>query len=432
VYLLFGWIIKQGRFILTKLIEVLDALPGCGKTTAVFDYMAKNQEHPWLYLSPMKKEINERVPAEADKTGIEFFIASEREETEDYRTKAAQVLEALASGDNVACTHNLMLRFSQQHLDFIRAKKYRVVCDEELDLISGYNDLKKGDVKFLLENGHISIDEADGRVSFLTELEGETRYSEVKRFADFGCLYSAKSRSDFLVIQISPRMIDAAEQFILLTYNYGGSIMDTFMRMHGYSSCPVDYIRTYKSTEEVRESLKSMIELVDTAAIRQWHKRTNTLSATWWKTGATPDDIEELSKDSAYLLHKFKKKSADCMITLPKSATFGRRALKHSKISIEDSYVVATARATNEFAHKSLAIHLLNIYPLQPVKVYMQDMGFDCNDDVYALNTFIQWLFRGCIRKGEPIRVAIFAKRMQDLLVNWLDSNGELLFKRNS
>ena len=39
---------------MTQQIEVLDALPGSGKTTAIFTYMAQHQEKPWLYLSPMK------------------------------------------------------------------------------------------------------------------------------------------------------------------------------------------------------------------------------------------------------------------------------------------------------------------------------------------------------------------------------------------
>lgn len=34
---------------MTKTIEVLDALPGCGKTHAIFDYMAGDLSKPWLY-----------------------------------------------------------------------------------------------------------------------------------------------------------------------------------------------------------------------------------------------------------------------------------------------------------------------------------------------------------------------------------------------
>lgn len=407
---------------MTKLIETLDALPGCGKTTAIFEYMSRNQDKRWLYLSPMKKEINERVPAEADRFGISFFIASEREEDENYKTKSAQVLDALRNGDNVACTHNLMLRFSDEHLEFIKAKKYQVVCDEELDLINGYNSLTKADIKFLLDNKHISISDEDGKVSFVSEIEGEMRYSEVKRFADFGCLYSAKSRNDFLVLQISPKMIDAASRFILLTYNYSGSIMDTFMKMHGYQSCAFSEVKTYKDTNEVIKELKSLIEVIETPSVKAWHRKSNSLSATWWKDTASQEDIDNLSKVVSNLMKNNGKTSSDCMVTLPKILTTGRKKFTSRRINMDQSFVVSTARATNEFAHKDTAFHLLNIYPVQPVKTYMQDMGFSCDDDVYALNTFIQWLFRGCIRNGKPMKVFIFSKRMHSLFTNWLDS----------
>lgn len=410
---------------MTKLIETLDALPGCGKTTAIFSYMAKHQDKKWLYLSPMKKEINERVPAEADKFGISFFIASEREEDENYQTKSIQVLEALKNNENIACTHNLMLRFSDRHVELIKSKGYHVVCDEELDLINGYNDLKSGDVKFLLDNGHITIDENDGKVSFVTELEGETRYSEVKRFADFGCLYSAKSRNDFLVVQISPRLIEASERFILLTYNYKGSIMDTFMRMHGYDSKAFEEVSTYKSTDQVIKEISSLVEIIQTPTIKSWHKRKNALSSTWWKTTASAEDVDDLSKACWQIMRKNNKKSLDTMITLPKSSLTAGKKFKSTRFSTQESFITSTARATNEFAHKQLAIHMLNIYPIQPVKVYMHDMGFECDDDVYALNTFIQWLFRGCIRKGEKMQVALFSKRMQDLFTQWLTSSCE-------
>ena len=123
------------------------------------------------------------------------------------------------------------------------------------------------------------------------------------------------------------------------------------------------------------------------------------------------------------------------MITFPKAHLGGYDSeyttKKHLKVDGLDpnlSYVQYNARATNDYEHKSLAIHLTNLYPMQPVMVYMQDMGFVCNKDNYALSTFIQWLFRGCIRKDKPMSVAIFSDRMNVLFKEWLvNSSFELL-----
>ena len=412
---------------MTQVLEILDALPGCGKTTAIFEYMAKDRSHPWLYLSPMKDEIDNRVPTEADKVGMDFFIAVEKGKLSDYRTKTAQVLEAMQDGKNIACTHTLMLMFKNDHIELLTQKGYVIVCDEELDLISGYNALKKGDVTFLLDNKHIEIDEVDGKVTFISEMSTEARYGDVKLYADMGCLYSAKTRVEFLVVQISPRIVEAVNRFILLTYNYEGSIMDTFMKMHGIESKPLQGVKTYKSSNEAISELSSLLTFIETPSVKRWQKKEG-LSMSWWKK-VKPEDMIDIGKVVKSIITNNKLNSEHTMITMPKSNFTGinedgkiEKKLKIPKLSLDSAYVVHNARATNEFAHKTLAVNLCNLYPNQPVKVYMQDMGFECDNDAYALNTLIQWLFRGCIRKNEPMKVALFSGRMNKILKDWLSS----------
>jgi hypothetical protein len=415
---------------MTKEIEVLDRLPGCGKTTAIFKYIADNKSNPWLYLSPMKDEIRNRVPDEADKVGLKFFIATEKSSGNDYKTMGLQVLEALRNGESVACTHTLMLKFTDEHIKLIKEHKYNIVCDEELDLIKGYNSLKKGDISFLLENKHIKIDKEDGKVSFLSEMSTDSRYGDVKLYSDMECLYSAKSRNEFLVIQISPRIVEAANRFILLTYNYSGSVMDTFMKMHGFTSSELMGITTYKSNSEIINKVSELVTLIETPSIKKWQKRKGCLSATWWRS-VSKEDIESIRKAVKSIMTQRKVNSTDLMVTFPMGNLTGRssdddkvsKLLNLPKVDTEQAYVTYNARATNKFAHKTLAIHLTNLYPMQPVMVYMQDMGFTCDSDAYALNTLIQWVFRGCIRDGNPMQVALFSDRMSNLFKKWLASS---------
>jgi len=410
---------------MTKEIEILDALPGCGKTTAVLNMIAKNQERSWLYLSPMKKEINERVPKAADELGLRLFIAQDKGKSNDYKTMGMQVLEAMKEGKSVACTHNLMLRFTQEHINLIEKFNYSVVCDEELDLIKGYNELKKGDIDFLLENKHITIAESDGKVSFVSEMSTDSRYGDVKLFADMGCLYAAKSRHDFLVVQVSPRIVEAAHRFILLTYSFTGSIMDTFMTMHGFTKKSL-HLPMLKSTQERIKEVQNLITFIETPSVKKWQKKKSCLSATWWRN-IDDSDIVDLSKAVKSIMVNQRAKSNEIMITFPKAHLGGyegeyktKKVLKVDGLDMKDSFVQYNARATNDFAHKTLAIHLTNLYPMQPVLVYMQDMGYLCDREAYALNTFIQWVFRGCVRDGKNMKVAIFSERMSVLFKEWL------------
>jgi hypothetical protein len=409
---------------MTKRLKILDALPGCGKTTAIFKYMVQQTERPWLYLSPMKKEINDRVPHEAEANGTKFFVATEEKSTRENKTKTHQVLLALQQGENVACTHALMLRFTAEHLKAIKDNNYNIVCDEELDLIRGYNALNKGDVQFLIENKVISINEEDGKIELIGNIPEDARYSDVALYAGMGCLYAAKTRNDFLVIQMSPKLIDAANDFILLSYMYEGSIMQTFMSMHGYSHEKLDVQLMYSEQERIAQ-LRELVQFVETPSVKKIQKQYR-LSASWWEN-AKEEDIEVLEKCLMSVIKKEKVSTDKIMHTLPKLNHTGssegkstRKIFKPRHYDTEISFVQSTARATNEYKHKELAVHMLDVYPNQPVVAYMQDMLFVCDRDRHALATLVQWLFRGCIREGKPMKVALLSSRMSILFKSWL------------
>jgi N-dimethylarginine dimethylaminohydrolase len=117
------------------------------------------------------------------------------------------------------------------------------------------------------------------------------------------------------------------------------------------------------------------------------------------------------------------------MITFPKRNFTGSdldgktsKIVNIPMIDLDKSFVQYNARATNEYRHKNVVIHALNLFPMQPVMVYMQDMGFVCDSESYALSTFVQWLFRSAIRDDKPIKVAILSDRMSTMFKMWLCS----------
>lgn len=413
---------------MTTKIEVLDALPGCGKSFAIFKYMAEHNEKPWIYLSPMKDEINNRVPTEQDRVGLDFFIATEKSKETSYKTMTQQVLVALKEGRSVACTHNLMLRFSDEHIKEITEQGYGIVCDEELDLIKGYNELKPTDVKWLLDNKLIEISETDGKITPTSNIPIDSRYGDVQIYSSMGCLYAARTRNDFLVIQISPRIVQAASRFILLTYKYKGSLMDTFMQMHGFSFEYLQGVSLYKDEKQRIKDLRDLITFIETPTVKKWQNKKNCLSATWWRL-IKHEDLEEVNKSIKSITKYAKCNSENLMITFPKRNFTGSdldgktsKIVHIDKIDLYKSFVQYNARATNEYRHKDVVIHALNLFPMQPVMVYMQDMGFVCDSESYALSTFVQWLFRSAIRDDKPIKVAILSDRMSTMFKMWLCS----------
>lgn len=427
---------------MTKTVEVSDALMGSGKTHAIITYMSEHQDRPWLYISPMLEEVDGRVPSDAQKIGFDLFVPQE----DKMFSKSETCLKALEKGMNVCCTHNLMYKFSKKHLEAIKKNGYNVVSDEELNLINGYNT-KREDIEFLLSNNLIGIDENSGEVAFLDEdMSLEARYGDIKAKSDLGMLYAAKRSSKFLVVQLSPKIIDCAERFILLTYNYKNSLMETFLSMHSYECKPLTGITLRRTDAEIKKELLERIEFIETPSINKIREKFP-LSKNWWTT-AKPDERLVVSKAIRSCLSKTKLDKELLFYTAPKdyvtdskgfSTVYiggGEQPEKSSKHKNADgvkeehtkedkdlrNFVACNARSTNKFAYKKLAVHAYNLFPNQAVKAFIQGQGFKVNDDVYALNMMLQWLFRGCIRvpNGEKMKVAILSRRMNTLFKEWL------------
>lgn len=423
---------------MTKTVEVLDALMGSGKTHAIIEYMSQHQDRPWLYISPMLEEVDTRVPERADEVGMELFVPTEDKAT----TKSQSCLNALKNGLNICCTHNLMYKFTKAHLEEIKKQKYNVVSDEELNLINGYN-AKKADMDFLLSNKIISIDETTGAIAFLDEnMSLDARYGDVKAKADLGMLYAAKRSSNFMVVQLSPKIIDCSERFILLTYNYEKSLMQTFLTMHGYQYKKFDEVTLYKSNDDIKKDLLERLEFVETTSVKKIQEHYS-LSKSWW-VSATPDKRKDVSKCIRNCLKYTKIPRDSLFYTVPKDYALASKGFETKFIGREPrveanpidpdkpkvleetrTFIACNARSTNKYEDKTLAVHAYNLFPNQSVKAFIQGQGYVVHDDVFALNMMLQWLFRGCIRKkgDEKMKVAILSKRMSTLFKEWLMKN---------
>lgn len=413
---------------MTKLVEVLDSLPGSGKTHAIIKYMSEHQDKRWLYISPMLEETEDRVPKTAEELGMDFFIPYE----DDLYTKSDTCLQALQRGLNICCTHNLMYLFSKKHLEVLKRQGYHVVSDEELNLINGY-PMKKEDIDFLLKNGIIRVNEEDGRVSFLDEdMALGARYGDVKAKSDLGMLYAAKRSERFLVIQLSPEIIDASERFILLTYNYTDSLMQVFLKMHKFEYAPFTEVVLWKTEEEIKDTLRKRIQFIETPSVKNIQK-SFTLSKSWW-VSASKEERNMVAKTIRSVMKVADVSREDMFYTVPKdysvsSKGFNTKYIGNDPKLDEDgvpidytrTFIACNARSTNKYADKGLAVHAYNLFPNQAVKAFIQGHGYVCNDDVYALNMLLQWLFRGCIRKKEGVlKVAILSKRMSAIFKEWL------------
>ena len=413
---------------MTSRIEVLDALMGTGKTTAIINWMKDNPQNKYLYVSPMLAEVEERIPTEC--ASLEFVFPS----TDNHKTKSLHLLELLGEGCNVAFTHALFQDLSKAHLARIQKEGYVLVIDEEVGLIEPYSGVyKKGDITSLENAKHIQVDEENlGVVRWLWEdIEDETAYSKLKRLCEMEMLYCAKRSRDMMVIQLPMALVQSARRTIVLTYLFEGSVMESFLKLRGVGIVPFTEVSLLKCSTSVKQQAKQLINLCSTPSINSLSKLP--LSSSWYSTNASKEQLTKLGKAIYSAYRRYDKE--DVLLTLPKASATKKlgetnranpRYALHKSINTDSTFLYCSARATNDYAHKTVAIHAYNRYINTVVAAYLQDYGKEIgatpSDDQYALSEMLQWLWRTQVRNDKPIDVYILSNRMNNLLVQWLES----------
>jgi len=84
-------------------------------------------------------------------------------------------------------------------------------------------------------------------------------------------------------------------------------------------------------------------------------------------------------------------------------------------------FLPVNTKGTNEYAHKIALAYTVNIFMNPTYKRFFTVRGLCVDEDTYATNEMVQWIWRSAIRNGEPITLYIPSDRMRGLLVKWLE-----------
>ena len=414
-------------------IKVIDALPGTGKSTAIFNLMRQNKADKWIYVSPLKTEIMKtKIKVKGLETDVEGRVQKEIPELSfkapKGNSKTTDVLKLLEDGENISCTHELFKRMGERHWQLIKDQGYRVVLDEEVIPVEWF-DCKGGDVRYMIKKGSVEIEGPYSKVVLKDDLRDfdNSNLKEIAEAASQGILYTAKNPTqvNFLVTHLPIDLFVAAKQTIILTYMFKGSILDSFLKLHNLTWEPLT-IKLYKTNKEVIKSLRDNIRFKSTKALdavtrlsfsvdcyNRLNKAQRNLIGTAWRSIArhTPDDR--------------------LLTTMPKpSAHSGPNYVGNNKMrSISNSWLWSGTRATNDHADKDVVAYLVNKYPNQAVKVYFNTHNLPIDDEHFALSEMLQFLFRSALRKGKPIDLYMPSERMKNLLTGWLDGVEEELIE---
>ena len=417
---------------MTNKVEVLDSLMGCGKTTAIIQWMRDNPHNNYIYISPRLSEVTERIPEGCPELDFQTPVTS------NGFNKSQSMVELLKQGKNIATTHALYQQLTQEHTDWVALQGYVLVIDEEIDFISSYNKYSTNDLLTLKHEDFINIDyDNGGRVEWLWEdMKPNTAYEELRSVCNLGMLYVTKSgkladkddenshiENEMMVTHIPPKLIDVAERVVVLTYNYYGSIMDKFFSLRGYISVPFTEVTLMKSESEVKAELSTLINFVDTPTtkkVRRWK-----MTKTWYEKTATRQNLDVIAKGITSVGRKCNVLADELMYTCPKSVVVSnsikvKPRMKVERYPVDDCFLYTHCRATNDYRHKTTLVHAFDRHPNTAVERYLRDYGYPVDRDLFALSEMLQWIFRSQIRDGKMINICVMKDRMEGLLRGWL------------
>lgn len=423
---------------MTKKIEVLECIMGSGKTNKTFQWIDKNPNEKYFYVSPNLSEVDVDGRIHNGVQNVEFISPS----IDEHGTKIEHLNDLLVQGKNIACTHKLYLSMDTFSMDLIKDRGYTVILDEEINVIQSYDQYSFADIKWLIQQGYISVDETDGSVTWLREDDlvnsNDHRYFYCKNLCDKKSLYltrfdlnSEKAKKVMMVTQVPIRLLECAKRVVVITYLFNGSVLDRFLTLKGFEVVKFEDV----TLEQMKpSSFKHLLTIIPPDRKLEEYAMTSR----WWHKELTAESIKNVNNFMLRNARRYANDSSEVLWTCPKERAKGVSKSKGFLIDPkgyvnsvnregikQSNWLSVHTRATNDYAHKRVLIHCYNRFPLVDVASYLQDYGYPIDNNVFALSELVQWLWRGCIRKGEPMVVVMGNKRMYNLLMRWLNDEFE-------
>jgi len=406
-------------------VEVLDGIMGSGKTSELLKWL--KPEMNFIFVTPLLTEAEDRIKSVRPDLAVKCpEPVKAKVDGEWVNSKAEDLLLLLQARENIATTHALLRNADERHWKLIQQFNYIIILDEEINLIESFSGVTSADMLWLFDNGHLSRDASNGRLTFNdTSAIEDFKYAEVKEMCRKGVLYSANRSNKFVVSCLPIDVLMCANRVIILTYMFKGSVLEQFLSLHGVGWRVFDEVSLPKL---LPSDFKHLLLGVPDYTYHPYDKLKLTQSS-WSKMSG--EGVLQVEKT---LYNVFRPYVAEeCGFAVPKyfvarSGHMKNRLVKPKgkvhKVG-QETWLYPKCRATNEYAHKRVMVYALDVYPNSAVQAYLSDMGCVVDEKLYALSQLVQWLWRGCIRNGEPMTAVVLAPRMRKLLKAWLNDEFE-------
>lgn len=400
------------------MISVVDAMCGAGKTSVMIERMRKGglEGKKYLYITPFLTECEVRIPEALPE--MEFCAPKNLGEG-----KLSSLARLVKEGRNISSTHTLFSMLTPSIVEDLIDQQYVLIIDEALSCVGMLNNLVHTDVRDLKTSKMVKVDSTNrGRVEWNEEdyPNHDGKYSEIRNLCNLGMVYGYADC--FLFYEFPPRLISGLNEVYVLTYMFSGSDMRCWCDLNNIK---YEYVRHdewgLRSEEELKQVVRENLEILKPSKLLKKVQQVHCLSKTWYEN-ASSEIIKEYKAMLRSCLVTNKAKAGDVFWTTFKPFQGKMGGAGYTRGVSEDmpAFLPLNMRATNDYADYWLCMYAVNMFYNPVLKGYLLSNGVQPDEEAYALSEMIQFIFRGSIRKGEPMKVLVLSNRMRSLLEGWM------------
>lgn len=422
---------KKGGNTITKTeVKVCDAIMGTGKTEAAITYMNEHKDRKFIYITPYLAESN-RIKENCPEL---HFVEPSNKLAEYHFRKAEHTAALIKEGKNITTTHAAFRNYTRHTLKKIKDMGYALIIDESLDILIE-SQMKSNDIGGLVATGFLQSDGITYKATDKLYDSGKFE-DEMKMFRSRDILSVDGQRGEKLYYwALPPELLTSFDEVFVLTYLFSGQSLCYFMKIY---NIPYRYIgvslkdgvyRFADNAEYVPEythHIKDLIHIVEHPKLNRIGDKTHALSMNWYQSRKAGED-GELKVVKNHISNCYKHIWKD---SKPSERMWGTYKCACNKIKgkgYTKNFVIFNERATNSYINKKYLAYAVNIFMNVSEKRVYEKFGVEVDQDMYALSTMLQWIWRSAIRRGEEIWLYVPSSRMRKLLKDWMErvQNGD-------
>jgi len=425
-------------------ISIWDSYPGSGKTLLAIQTMNESDSKTkYLFVTPYLDEITRIIKSCPRKYFREPNLRAGKGK------KSTHLLQLIREGYNIACTHQLLRKMDEEHIELLRGKNYILIMDEVFQCVERYNidndddkmereikeKITKNDIKTLIEKEHIRIGD-DYKIYWNNNIQTLSKYDDIRELANREILYLVNESLPIWIFPIKVFEEGIFDKIIILTFKFQCQLQAYYFQYfnlcytvfhveenevgeyHLEKTINDDYEKRWRSTikEKIHVIKDEKFNRIGSFYIdKNKQLQIGALSSTWYRNHK--QNLPELNHN----LDNYFKHKADCKASTRLWTCFKKY---QSKIKSRDvskkHWLGCNARATNDYSHKTCLAYLINKYMDPFYQHFFRKKGIRLDINQYALSEMLQWIFRSAIRDNQEITIYIPSERMRNLLFDYL------------